>query len=128
VKSGHVVPEICVQADRHTNRHIHHNTPLPYRGQSNNIIVRVHASGVNISETQQRGTQTILQKMLKIFCKFVSYKFKLRNIKYHSFVIQDSHEIPYYLPNFSNFEKGQTRWLDPSLHLGTLLCILTTQK
>ena len=33
-KIGHVVQEICTPADRQTDRHGHHKTPLPYRGRS----------------------------------------------------------------------------------------------
>ena len=33
-KIGHVVQEICTSADRQTDRHGHHKTPLPYRGRS----------------------------------------------------------------------------------------------
>ena len=40
VKVRRVYPEICSQTDKHTDRqtdrHGHHNTMLPYQGQSNN--------------------------------------------------------------------------------------------
>jgi len=40
VKIGRVVPEARLwtdkQTQRHTDRHAHHNTPLPYRGRSEN--------------------------------------------------------------------------------------------
>ena len=43
VKIGRVVPKTLSQTDKHTHkhRHAHHNTPLPYRGRSNNVQARL---------------------------------------------------------------------------------------